>query len=402
MTRLELEKESHPPEKRHIYQQLPDFIAAFRDELKKEDSKFIEFDNRVKSKRSFEGSYRFMKKFKKDEFSDEIVLSVLNRIAKNESKSRTEVLFGRSTPRDEAAKADEKKKLIEFHIIGNHLMRPVSKEVTLWLLGILNVFAHQLPYMPREYISQLIFDGKHKTLTLIKRNQPIGGICFRTFKSQNFIEIVFCAVSSNEQLNGYGTHLMNHLKDYSVQTGIRHFLTYADENAIGYFEKQGFSKEIKVCRPVYAGYIKEYEGATLMYCELQPCLIYTQFSSVIRKQKEFLKELILQRQEEVKETYPGLTCFQEGVRSIPVDSIPGLLDFERKLIPKARQIRAPEEPIDIDKLAQSLQTILNVILQHKDSWPFHKPVDKKEVPDYYDVIKYPMDLKTMAERLKAK
>jgi len=28
----------------------------------------------------------------------------------------------------------------------------------------------------------------------------IGGICFRMFPSQNFAEIVFCAVTSNEQV----------------------------------------------------------------------------------------------------------------------------------------------------------------------------------------------------------
>lgn len=37
---------------------------------------------------------------------------------------------------------------------------------------------------------------------------------------------------------GYGTHLMNHLKDYHLSQSILHFLTYADEYAIGYFKKQ--------------------------------------------------------------------------------------------------------------------------------------------------------------------
>ena len=39
-------------------------------------------------------------------------------------------------------------------------------------------------------------------------------------------------------LQGYGTHLMNHLKDYHIQHGVHNFLTYADEYAIGYFKKQ--------------------------------------------------------------------------------------------------------------------------------------------------------------------
>lgn len=129
---------------------------------------------------------------------------------------------------------------------------------------------------------------------------------------QGFTEIVFCAVTGNEQVKGYGTHMMNHLKDYSTQQGIKHFLTYADEFAIGYFKKQGFSKDIKVARPVYAGYIKEYEGATLMHCELHPSIVYTQFSSVLRKQKEIIKEMISQRQQDIQKIHPGLTCFKEG------------------------------------------------------------------------------------------
>lgn len=37
---------------------------------------------------------------------------------------------------------------------------------------------------------------------------------------------------------GYGTHLMNHLKEYHIKHNILYFLTYADEYAIGYFKKQ--------------------------------------------------------------------------------------------------------------------------------------------------------------------
>ena len=55
---------------------------------------------------------------------------------------------------------------------------------------------------------------------------------------------------------------------------------------VGYFKKQGFSKEIKLSKSVYNGYIKDYEGATLMGCELNPRIIYTEFTAIIRKQKE--------------------------------------------------------------------------------------------------------------------
>jgi hypothetical protein len=35
---------------------------------------------------------------------------------------------------------------------------------------------------------------------------------------------------------------------------------------------------------------------------------------------------------------------------------------------------------------------MKTLLDHENSWPFRKPVDPKKVPDYYDVIKEPMDL----------
>jgi histone acetyltransferase len=39
---------------------------------------------------------------------------------------------------------------------------------------------------------------------------------------------------------------MNKLKDHCKDKGLSYFLTYADNNAIGYFKKQGFSTAIKM------------------------------------------------------------------------------------------------------------------------------------------------------------
>ena len=39
---------------------------------------------------------------------------------------------------------------------------------------------------------------------------------------------------------------MNKLKDHCKKGGFKYFLTYADNNAIGYFKKQGFHKNIKM------------------------------------------------------------------------------------------------------------------------------------------------------------
>jgi len=340
------------------------------------------------------------KRLRLDDISGETIAHILEVVNDPKKMLGPESVFPENAPRDEAAKQEERRGLISFHVVGNSLTQKVSKQTMSWLVGLQNIFSHQLPRMPKEYITRLVFDCKHRTLALIKDGRPIGGICFRMFPSQGFTEIVFCAVTSSEQVKGYGTHLMNHIKDYHIKHGVLHFLTFADEYAIGYFKKQGFSKEIKLSKSVYNGYIKDYEGATLMGCELNPRIIYTEFTAIIRKQKEIVKYLIEMKQKEISQSYPGLNFFKEGIQKIPIDSIPGL-----KLTGwKPGQCHAPkknvEETLDSEQLFQALRSVLNQVRNHNSAWPFLKPVDRAEVPDYYDHIKFPMDLKTMGDRLK--
>lgn len=142
-----------------------------------------------------------------------------------------------------------------------------------------------------------------------------------------------------------------------------------------------------------------------MHCELHQSIIYTQFSSVVRKQKEIIKELFAQRQQEMQKVHPGLMCFKEGFRrTIPYEAIPGLRDVYGWKLPRStpKHLRYSEELNDPEVLAMQFNNILQLIKNHKCAWPFLKPVSVSEVPDYYDHIKYPMDLKTMGERLKAR
>uniref|UniRef100_A0AAX7VSN2 Histone acetyltransferase n=1 Tax=Astatotilapia calliptera TaxID=8154 RepID=A0AAX7VSN2_ASTCA len=323
----------------------------------------------------------------------DLINEVMATIADPAAIPETSLLSAHSA-RDEAARLEERRGVIEFHVIGNSLNQKPNKRILMWLVGLQNVFSHQLPRMPKEYITRLVFDPKHKTLSLIKDGRVIGGICFRMFPSQGFTEIVFCAVTSNEQVKGYGTHLMNHLKEYHIKHEILNFLTYADEYAIGYFKKQGFSKDIKVPKSKYVGYIKDYEGATLMGCELNPSIPYTEFSVIIKKQKEIIKKLIERKQAQIRKVYPGLSCFKDGVRQIPIESIPGI----RMLF----FFSVGKELKDPDQLYSTLKTILQHVKSHQNAWPFMEPVKKTEAPGYYQVIRFPMDLKTMSERLKSR
>lgn len=39
---------------------------------------------------------------------------------------------------------------------------------------------------------------------------------------------------------------------------------------------------------------------------------------------QIIKKLIERKQAQIRKVYPGLSCFKEGVRQIPVESVPGI------------------------------------------------------------------------------
>uniref|UniRef100_A0A8C9NRF3 histone acetyltransferase n=1 Tax=Serinus canaria TaxID=9135 RepID=A0A8C9NRF3_SERCA len=411
------EKDKLPQEKRTlILTHFPKFLSMLEEEVYSQNSPIWDQDFMVSSSRTGqlgiqtgnlhlvmgegEGPYP-VEDSKRPRVVGDIPIELINEVMSTITDPaamlgpETNFLSAHSA-RDEAARLEERRGVIEFHVVGNSLNQKPNKKIMMWLVGLQNVFSHQLPRMPKEYITRLVFDPKHKTLALIKDGRVIGGICFRMFPSQGFTEIVFCAVTSNEQVKGYGTHLMNHLKEYHIKHNILNFLTYADEYAIGYFKKQGFSKDIKVPKAKYVGYIKDYEGATLMGCELNPRIPYTEFSVIIKKQKEIIKKLIERKQAQIRKVYPGLSCFKDGVRQIPIESIPGIRETGWKPSGKERGFL---------NYFQYLVSILDTLLfslpkSHQSAWPFMEPVKRTEAPGYYEVIRFPMDLKTMSERLK--
>jgi hypothetical protein len=74
---------------------------------------------------------------------------------------------------------------------------------------------------------------------------------------QGLGEIAFCAVAANQQVRGFGTRLMNHTKAMARdKDGLTHFLTYADNNAVGYFSKQVGLHACVLARVQGAGHIR--------------------------------------------------------------------------------------------------------------------------------------------------
>ncbi|RJE20221.1 Histone acetyltransferase [Aspergillus sclerotialis] len=309
-----------------------------------------------------------------------------------EADFKTRAITWRVPFPDKPAVLEERNNDIEFRVVNNN----GSRESTIILTGLKCLFQKQLPKMPKDYIARLVYDRSHLSMAIVKKSlEVIGGITFREFRDRQFAEIVFCAVSSHQQVKGYGAHLMAHLKDYVKATSpVMHYLTYADNYATGYFQKQGFTKEITLDKRIWMGYIKDYEGGTLMQCSMLPRIRYLEVGRMLLKQKE----TVLAKMRSFSKNHiihPPPQQWLNGVTPIDPLSIPA--------------IRETGWSPDMDKLAREprrgphfneLRRFLNAIQNHKQAWPFLNPVNKDEVPDYYNIISTPMDLSTLEDRLE--
>ena len=290
------------------------------------------------------------------------------------------------------AVVEEEKGEIEFRVVNNDNTR----ESNIILTGLKCIFQKQLPKMPKDYIARLVYDKTHLSIAIVRNPlEVVGGITYRPFKGRRFAEIVFCAISSDQQVKGYGAHLMAHLKDYVKATSdVMHFLTYADNYAIGYFKKQGFTKEITLEKSIWMGYIKDYEGGTIMQCTMLPKIRYLEVPRMLQKQKEaVMAKIRAVSKSHVVHLPPSL--WKHGI--VEIDPMTILAIKESGWSPSMDELsRQPRHGPNYNQLLH----LLNDMQNHTSAWPFAQPVNRDEVPDYYEVIKEPMDLSTMEERLQ--
>jgi histone acetyltransferase len=341
-----------------------------------------------------------------------------------------------------------------------------SPENGILLIGLKNIFSKCLPNMPKEYICRLLFERRHRSVVIVRNNtQVIGGITYRPFYGQKFAEIAFCAVAQTLQVSGYGTRLMNWTKQYArEQDECEYFLTYADNNAVGYFSKQGFTKTISMERTRWFGYIKDYDGGTLMECAIHPTLPFTDLPGLISQQKQALEGEV-RKHSSGHVVYPGIHRWREHVEKTGsmetaahqvTSAIQEIIDknrlAEEKGLPPPKPLTATPAmpPPDIDwhsrpealdiqdipgiveagwnaamnaavtaragafsiaingtileptkaNMHQFMSLLLNRLTVHEDIWPFRTPVNAWEVPDYYTLIKDPIDMTLLEKRVE--
>lgn len=309
---------------------------------------------------------------------------------------------------DEAGAILEESGDIQFEMVRND----GSSRSNFILFALKHAINKQLPEMGAGYILRILYDPRHVSIVAKFQEIVIGGITFRPFYTPecNFGEIVFCVVyrgfDKTKNLKGVGARMMNRLKHECLHVfnpSITRFLTYADDTAIGFFSRLGFTKQITLAHHIWRGRIKDYVKATLMECVIRDGIDYRHITDIIHVQRQFLLN-----------TWNPTTCtpsvFADGKRIMTAAEIPGLSDVSRKRITAARFSSSIEGAGDretiLDRRAQLhiyLQRIFDSLYHHDKASPFRQSVAEilEIYEGYSEKIRMPIDLLIIGARVKA-
>ncbi|CAF4651941.1 unnamed protein product, partial [Rotaria sp. Silwood2] len=127
-----------------------------------------------------------------------------------------------------------------------------------------------------------------------------------------------------------------------------------------------------------------------------------------RREKRHLQEngSTLERIETIHENYSHLSIDSSSSTTVIESQIKSSthVDNEHKKTEiNASSKQLPKHPVQFtpEDLRTHLEPIIKKLLDYKDSYPFKKPVDPValNIPDYPTIIKYPMDISTMKDKL---
>ncbi len=188
-------------------------------------------------------------------------------------------------------------------------------------------------------------------------------------------------MKTSHQVRGHGGLLMNQLKELCKRHfGSMYFLTYADNFAVGYFERQGFSTTIQLPEVMWKGYIKDYDGGTLMGCPLYQHVEYRDFKSSARN--VLVSVVSFLRDSKPLEVYKPNCTFP-----IQPQNIEGLnMDVWKP---------STEWTFRSVNLHAQINSLLLAAMSLPCSLFFRDPVNERIAPGYFSVVSTPMDLSTM-------
>jgi len=247
------------------------------------------------------------------------------------------------------------------------------------------IFSTQLPNIPRLYIRKQLLEKKHVLLTLIKftdkKKIVIGSCCFRIFESNQFIELIFFAICTTTQGFGYGTYLMSFLKDFAKSIKIKYIITCADNYAIKFFLKQGFSKILANPISIWFRHIREYEEVVLMECVTgsKNSYFFSHLSHILEKTlfiEKFNKLLKL------KLYFAKVYKKQK-------------MDFNLSVKISEKQL---EKTFNLD-----IFSIVNTLRSDKRMNSFFEPVDSRRmgISGFYDQFINSIDIRSLEEKIRS-
>lgn len=138
-----------------------------------------------------------------------------------------------------------------------------------------------------------------------------------------------------------------------------------------------------------------------MQCTMVPRVEYLEVRKLLQRQEALVRHKMTQFSRS-HIIHPGLDVFRtsakgelEGGMRIAPEDVPGLR--EAGWTPAMDELaRRPKRGPHHSAMRQILSELGN----HASAWPFQNPVSADDVPDYYDVIKNPMDLATLETNLE--
>ncbi|KAI9508926.1 hypothetical protein F5148DRAFT_1191471 [Russula earlei] len=147
------------------------------------------------------------------------------------------------------------------------------------------------------------------------------------------------------------------------------------------------------------------EGATTsVACTPETGPYVTRLEGEYTTKRKFPEDTQLKQDDEME------TEQEDGHEAASPDAEPSRRDHKRKVSEAAsifsdaardsKRTREDSQPVDDDESSPVIIMVHSQISQHRNGNIFHNPIKTSEAPDYYDIVKRPMDLKTIKSRIR--
>ena len=131
-----------------------------------------------------------------------------------------------------------------------------------------------------------------------------------------------------------------------------------------------------------------------MVCKVEPGVDYTVIHSKIRQQSEFVQRLVQSISPAEVVRQPNAKLLE--TRKCEHTDVDGLKEV---FYQPNQEVTNEEEEKDAKEAC--FHFIVDQMINNNASWPFREPVGMDVAPDYFDIIKDPVDLSKMKKRIQS-